>query len=99
MDEHALAKALYIMFSQWPRAFCCNEVVQFIDRDAKGAGAKLRALFYPNASPEGIATASSVGHLLHNCTDRPVKSGDHTLILQRHGRGRRPSYTVRQVLP
>jgi hypothetical protein len=95
MDDRTLARALDIMLQQWPRTFRCNDVVKFIDRGAKGAGAELRALFYLNASPDvGITTPSSVGPLLHGCADKPVKFGDRTLVLRRYDHGRLSSYIV-----
>ena len=74
-----------------------QHVVGFIDRDAKGAGAELRALLYPSTSAdEGLATPNSVGPLLSNCADKPVRLNGRTLILRRYDRGRRAIYAVHE---
>jgi hypothetical protein len=59
----------------------------------------LRDFLYPSVSPAFRAPSRSVGSLLRNHVDEPVKRGAQTLALKAHdsGGGRALSYFVKVV--
>jgi len=66
-----------------------SEIARFINEPGSGPSDQLysttlREFFYPNAKPDHVASARSVGHLLAKYVDDPVRWDADTLILRKH---------------
>jgi hypothetical protein len=88
-DSNSLAEALAAMRHKWSASFDAGEIARFINEPGSGPSDQLysttlREFFYPNAKPDHIASAKSVGSLLVKYVDDPVRWDDDTLILRRH---------------
>jgi len=88
-DSNSLAEALASMRHKWPASFDASEIARFINEPGSGPSDQLRSttlreFFYPNAKPDHVASAKSVGSLLVKYVDDPVRWGDDTLILRKH---------------
>jgi hypothetical protein len=83
-DSTSLADALGILAEHSPTTFEAVAVAQFVNDQTDPRGRALREFLYPGAPPNHMATPKSVGKLLKNHIDEPVKSGDRTLVLRKH---------------
>ena len=83
-DSTSLGEALAIMAYQWPVTFDASDVAKLINDQSDQQGATLREFLYPGAPSNHMATPKSVGRLLKNHIDEPVRRGERTLILRKH---------------
>jgi hypothetical protein len=94
-ESTSLAEALEIMLQKWSGQFDAADVAKFINvqaqtdqygvpRSPDPSAAGLREFLYPGAPPNHMATPKSVGKMLKNHVDEPVKAGERTLILRKH---------------
>jgi hypothetical protein len=88
-DSTSLAEALAIMAYKWPVSFDAGDVAKFVNDPGKNLrdqqySATLREYFYPGMPPNHVAPPKSIGQLLKNRIDEPVRRGDHTLILRKY---------------
>jgi hypothetical protein len=93
-DSTSLADALEIMLQKWSGQFDAADVAKFINvqpqtdqygpRTADPGAVSLREFLYPGAPANHTVTPKSVGKLLKNHVDEPVKAGERTLILRKH---------------
>ena len=82
-DSNSLAEALAAMRRKWSASFDAGEIARFINERGSGPSDQmysttLREFFYPNAKPDHVASAQSVGGLLVKYVDDPVRWGDDT---------------------
>jgi hypothetical protein len=81
-DSTSLAHTLAITAQQWPTTFDASEVARLINDQTDQRGTELREFLYPGArtflSQRRNRSARLKSHL-----DKPVKSGNHTLILSK----------------
>ena len=83
-ETTSLAEALSILSARWPMTFDAADVALFVNDQTDPRGTALREFLYPGAPPNYLPTPKSVGRLLKNHMDEPVKSGDRTLTLRKH---------------
>lgn len=82
-ESASLADALAALAETLPGRFDAADVAKLVNDRRSSRGATLREFLYPGAPSTYMAAPRSVGKLLQNHLDEPVKNGDRTLTLRR----------------
>jgi hypothetical protein len=83
-DESAsLVDVLDILMKKWPDRFTASDVAGMINNPSPNEDEQtLREYLRPGAQPNHVFSAKSIGKLLKQHLDEPVRSGERTLVLR-----------------
>jgi hypothetical protein len=82
-ESASLADVLYVLVKEWPGKFTANEVAVMINNPyANEDEQTLREYLRPGALPNHVFSAKSIGKLLKQHLDEPVRVGERTLVLR-----------------
>ena len=79
----SLADVLDVLVKNWPDQFTANDVAGMINNPCPNEDEQtLREYLRPGALPNHVFSAKSIGKLLKQHLDEPVRSGERTLVLR-----------------
>ena len=79
----SLADVLDVLVKKWPDQFTASDVAGMINNPSPNEDEQtLREYLLPGALPNHVFSAKSIGKLLKQHLDEPVRSGERTLVLR-----------------
>ena len=79
----SLADVLDVLVKKWPDQFTASDVAGMINNPSPNEDEQtLREYLLPGALPHHVFSAKSIGQLLKQHLDEPVRSGERTLVLR-----------------
>jgi hypothetical protein len=82
-ESASLADVLAILVKKWPDQFTASDVAGMINNPSPNEDEQtLREYLRPGALPNHVFSAKSIGKLLKQHLDEPVRSGERTLVLR-----------------
>ena len=82
-ESASLADVLDVLVKKWPDQFTASDVAGMINNPSPNEDEQtLREYLLPGALPNHVFSAKSIGKLLKQHLDEPVRSGERTLVLR-----------------